>query len=104
MLQAVISQMWSSRYSTKIEVLELLKSTKGKLHLRVVAGGLAPPRNSGTLQRSGGNRGRGGASGRRQRLSQQRLEMRYEKARVFHSKVSVSAKPLPCCSTVVILL
>ncbi len=79
-----------SRYSTKIEVLELLKSARERLHLRVVAGGLAPARHSSTLKRSG--RKRGGATSNR--LSQQRLEMRYEKARVFHSKVCCSN----CCS------
>ena len=82
-------------------MLELLKSAKDRLRLRVVAGGLAPARNSSTLQREGGRarRVRGGdssggssSSGSRQqqRLSQRRLEMRYEKARVFRGKVHMS--------------
>ena len=72
------------RHSTKIEVLELLKSAKDVLRLTVVAGGLAPTRGiSSSLER----RGRGKGRGKQHRVSQQRMEMRYEKARIFHNKV-----------------
>lgn len=77
--------VYLNRYSTKIEVLELLKSAKDRLHLTVVAGGLGPAGHSGTIERRERNRGRARAG---RPLSQQRIELRYDKARVFHSKVS----------------
>ena len=76
-----------NRYSTKIEVLELLKSAKDRLHLTVVAGGLGPAGHSGTIERRARNRDRTRAG---RPLSQQRIELRHDKARVFHSKVSCS--------------
>lgn len=77
------------RYATKIEVLELLKSTKEVLQLTVVARGLAPAMESsssaGTAERRRGRK----AAVRHQSVSQERMAMRYEKARVFHSKVKL---------------
>ena len=52
------------RYSSKCEVLELLKQTKKVLRLVVIAGGLKAPHIPNTWGK------------------------RYHKARVFHSKVS----------------
>lgn len=65
--------------------MELLKATKDVLRLTVVAGGLAPAHQSGTTKTR--ERGRGRGKSKQKRVSQQRLELRYEKARVFHSKV-----------------
>ena len=70
------------RYSTKTEILQLLKSTKGPLNLKVVAGGLAPASKSSTVQRSGRSKGRG-----QQNISHKKIAIRYEKARLFHHKV-----------------
>ena len=55
------------RYASKFDVLDVLKSTKKILRLVVIAGGLkAPP-----LPHTG-----------------HKMESRYQKAKVFHSKVS----------------
>lgn len=72
------------RYSTKIEVLELLKCTRDRLQVKVVAGGLAPIHSSSmaeTLRRKG--------RGQEKRVSREVIAMRYEKAQLFHSKVSI---------------
>ncbi len=63
----------------KMEILELLKSSKEKLQLKVVAGGL--PRSSVP------NRIKKQRRGQEKRVSQEMWSARYEKARLFHSKV-----------------
>lgn len=65
-------------------MLELLKAAGGVLRLTVVAGGLAPTaRNFGTIESRRGNKGKTKQHG----VSQHQMEVRYEKARLFHSKV-----------------
>lgn len=64
----------------------MLKAARDVLRLTVVAGGLGPTaRDLGMVE---SRRGRGGKKRSKQhRLSQHRMEMRYEKARLFHNKV-----------------
>lgn len=63
----------------KMEVLELLKSTKEKLQLKVVAGGLAPASIADKAKKQRKMQGK--------RVSQETFATRYEMARLFHSKV-----------------
>lgn len=73
----------------KVEVLELLKSTKSMLQLKVVAGGLAPVYNSSMVE-TPRRKGRGQQKmNQEKRMSQEMIVMRYEKARLFHSKVDI---------------
>ena len=76
------------RYSTKIEVLELLKSASDPLYLTVVAGGLGPA-DLGQLEagREQSRPGGGRPLTQQTQVSQQRIGLRYEKARVFRGKV-----------------
>jgi len=64
----------------KVEVLDLLKATKEKLQLKVVAGGLAPSAAVNKVKKR--------KKDPKQRVSQEIPLERYQKARLFHSKVS----------------
>ena len=73
------------RHSTKIEVLELLKAAGDVLRLTVVAGGLSPTAQDYSAIES--RRGHRGRAKQHHGVSQHRMEVRYEKARLFHNKV-----------------
>ena len=64
----------------KMEVLDLLKATNEKLQLKVVAGGLAPS--------TAVNKGKKLKKAQKQNVPEEILTERYQKARLFHSKVS----------------
>ncbi len=75
------------RFCSKSQVLERVKSSGRVLHLMVVAGGLGTtprsPLHSADISTFMGARAVGGAD-------KKTLEMRTNKAKIFHSKVRIS--------------